>query len=36
MRPTWDQYFMQIAKIIATRSTCLRRTVGAVLVKNKR
>jgi dCMP deaminase len=36
MRPTWDQYFMQIANIIATRSTCLRRSVGAVLVKNKR
>ncbi len=36
MRPTWDQYFMQIARIIATRSTCLRRSVGAVLVQNKR
>jgi dCMP deaminase len=36
VRPTWDQYFMQIANIIATRSTCLRRSVGAVLVKNKR
>lgn len=36
MRPTWDQYFMEIANIIATRSTCLRRSVGAVLVKNKR
>ena len=36
MRPSWDQYFMDIAKLICTRATCLRRNVGAVLVKNKR
>jgi dCMP deaminase len=35
-RPTWDQYFMSIAKLASTRSTCLRRKVGAVIVKNKR
>ena len=35
-RPTWDEYFMQIAQTVASRSTCLRRSVGAVLVKNKR
>ncbi len=35
-RPTWDQYFMDIARKVATRSTCLRRQVGAVLVKDKR
>jgi len=35
-RPPWDEYFMQIAKVVATRSTCLRRQVGAVLVKEKR
>jgi dCMP deaminase len=35
-RPTWDQYFMSIAKFASTRSTCLRRKVGAVIVKNKR
>ncbi|MFH1783502.1 MAG: cytidine/deoxycytidylate deaminase family protein [bacterium] len=35
-RPSWDQYFMQIAKVIATRSTCLRRQVGSIIVKNKR
>jgi len=36
LRPSWDQYFMNIASQVATRSTCLRRQVGAVLVKDKR
>lgn len=35
-RPDWDQYFMTIAGQVATRSTCMRRKVGAVLVKDKR
>jgi dCMP deaminase len=35
-RPTWDDYFFQIAIQVATRSTCMRRQVGAVLVKEKR
>jgi len=35
-RPDWDTYFMQIAHIVAQRSTCLRRKVGAVIVKDKR
>jgi len=35
-RPTWDNYFMKIAEDVATRSTCIRRNVGALLVKNKR
>lgn len=35
-RPDWDEYFMDIARKVATRSTCLRRRVGAVLVKDKR
>ena len=34
-RPGWDEYFMQIATLVATRSTCLRRQVGALLVKDK-
>src|SRR3990172_5650962 len=35
-RPSWDEYFFQIARQVATRSTCMRRQVGAVLVKDKR
>ena len=35
-RPTWDAYFMDIAVLVAKRSTCLRRAVGAVIVKDKR
>lgn len=36
MRPSWDQYFIDITKQVATRSTCLRRHVGAIIVQNKR
>ena len=35
-RPSWDQYFLKIAQEVATRSTCLRRHVGCVLVLDKR
>ncbi|GAB4244751.1 MAG: cytidine/deoxycytidylate deaminase family protein [Thermoleophilia bacterium] len=35
MRPTWESYFMEIARVVATRSTCTRRQVGALLVKNR-
>lgn len=35
-RPGWDPYFMEIASIVSKRSTCLRRTVGALIVKDKR
>jgi len=35
-RPSWETYFMDITERVATRSTCLRRTVGAVVVKDKR
>lgn len=34
-RPSWEEYFMEIAYLVAKRSTCLRRQVGAVVVKNK-
>lgn len=35
-RPDWDEYFMRIARVVSSRSTCLRRSVGAVLVKDLR
>jgi len=35
-RPSWDEYFMAIAEQVGGRSTCLRRSIGAVLVKDKR
>ncbi len=35
-RPNWDEYFMGIAELISKRSTCLRRGVGAVLVRDRR
>ncbi|KAL1310914.1 hypothetical protein AAFC00_001141 [Neodothiora populina] len=36
LRPTWDQYFMQLADLAARRSNCMRRQVGCVLVREKR
>jgi len=35
-RPAWDDYFMEIAYVVAKRSTCLRRRVGALLVSERR
>ena len=35
-RPSNDEYFMDMAELVSTRSTCLRRKVGAVIVKDKR
>lgn len=32
MRPTWDMYFLEVARVISTRGDCRRRQVGAVLV----
>ena len=34
-RPSYDEYFMEMAHVVAKRSTCLRRRVGAILVKEK-
>ncbi len=35
-RPSWDEYFLDVAHLVAKRATCLRRSVGAVLVKDRR
>ncbi len=35
-RPNWDEYFLSIAELVSRRSTCLRRNVGALLIKDKR
>jgi dCMP deaminase len=35
-RPNWDEYFMDIAALVSKRSTCRRRGVGAVLVRDRR
>lgn len=35
-RPSWDQYFMQLADLAAHRSNCMKRRVGCVIVREKR
>lgn len=35
-RPSWDEYFLEVAHLVAKRATCIRRRVGAVLVKEKK
>jgi dCMP deaminase len=35
-RPSWDEYFMNIAKVVASRSNCIKRKVAAIIVKDKR
>lgn len=35
-RPSWDDYFMEMADLVRTRTTCIRRGVGAVIVKDHR
>jgi dCMP deaminase len=36
VRPGWDEYFMDIAKVVATRSNCMKRKVAAIIVKDRR
>ena len=33
-RPSWDDYFMELAQVVAKRSNCSRRHVGAVVMRN--
>lgn len=35
-RPSWDKYFMDIAKVVASRSNCIKRHVAAIIIKDKR
>lgn len=35
MRPSWDEYFLKMAFLVAERSTCLRHHVGAIIVKER-
>lgn len=35
-RPNWDEYFLNIADLVATRSTCIKKKSGAILVRDRR
>lgn len=35
-RPNWDEYFMNIARVVASRGNCIKRQVAAIIVKDKR
>jgi dCMP deaminase len=35
-KPGWDEYFMSIAKVVSTRSNCMKRHIGAIIVRDKR
>ena len=35
-RPDWDNYFMNIAKVVSSRSNCMKRKVAAIIVRDKR
>jgi dCMP deaminase len=35
-RPNWDQYFMNIAREVSSRSNCIKRKVAAIVIKDKR
>jgi dCMP deaminase len=34
-RPNWDEYFLELSQLVSKRSTCIRRKVGAVVVKDR-
>ncbi len=34
VRPSWNEYFIEISKVVSSRSTCLRRMYGSVIVKD--
>jgi dCMP deaminase len=36
VRPNWDTYFLRLAEVVATRSNCMKRGVGAVIVSDFR
>ena len=36
IRPNWDTYFMRLAEVAASRSNCMKRGIGAVIVKDNR
>ncbi|MBI2252852.1 MAG: cytidine/deoxycytidylate deaminase family protein [Armatimonadetes bacterium] len=36
MRPSWDEYFLEIARVAASRSNCMKRKVAAIIIKDKR
>lgn len=35
-KPTWDEYFMSLSEVVRSRADCLRRRVGAIIVKDLR
>ena len=35
LRPSWDEYFMSIAKVVAMRSNCMKRKVAAIIVRDR-
>lgn len=35
-KPDWDDYFMRLAILVSKRANCMKRSIGAILVSNKR
>lgn len=36
LRPSWDTYFIRLAELASTRSNCMKRPIGAIIVRNQR